>query len=233
MNSSSDDITKKDSSTVIRLNVGGTRYEVTRSLIELFPDTMLARMISKEWSSGDDQEIFIDRNGFRFQYVLDYMRDQKATLAMNVTKESILAEWEYFGFAHVPSDSIDPKKMNKQALQHIKATQINFAERVEKMQEDCLLNTIASLVYDAQVRSTTLDNRPNFRQNLCLREKDLKDIDYASELIREKDEDFKSGLNAILSEYGLVVNSIRSFTLKCKGTWIKEIGISFELDPTV
>jgi hypothetical protein len=132
MSSSSDDITNKDTSKVIRLNVGGTRYEVSRSLIELYPDTMLARMISVEWSSGDDHEVFIDRNGPRFQYVLDYMRDQKAILAMNVTKESILTELEYFGFANVPSDSIDPTKSNMLALEHIKTTQNNFAKWVGK-----------------------------------------------------------------------------------------------------
>jgi hypothetical protein len=75
------DSTKKKKSKVIRkairLNVGGTRYEVSRSLMEMYPDTMLARLTSDDWSNADDQEVFIDRNGPRFQYVLDYMRDQK------------------------------------------------------------------------------------------------------------------------------------------------------------
>jgi hypothetical protein len=87
-NNDSPTTTKNDTSKVVRLNVGGTHYEVSRSLMEMYPDTMLARMISDEWSNEDDQEVFIDRNGPRFQYVLDYMRDQKAALAMNVTKES-------------------------------------------------------------------------------------------------------------------------------------------------
>jgi hypothetical protein len=166
MDSSSDDITKQDTGKVIRLNVGGTRYEVSRSLIELHPDTMLARMISEEWSSGNDQEVFIDRNGPRFQYVLDYMRDQKATLAMNVTKESILTELEYFGFANVPSDSIDQTISNRQALGLIKTTRINFAKRLEKKQEDLLFDTIARFVFEAHVRSTSLDNSFNFQESL-------------------------------------------------------------------
>jgi hypothetical protein len=106
---STSDSTKNEKSKVICLNVGGTRYEVSRLLMEMYPDTMLARLISDEWSGEDDQEIFIDRDGPQFQYVLDYMRDQKATLAMNINKESILTELEYFGFIDVPSESIDQK----------------------------------------------------------------------------------------------------------------------------
>jgi hypothetical protein len=37
-------VTKKDDDTkVIRLNVGGARYEVSRWLIDMYPETMLAR----------------------------------------------------------------------------------------------------------------------------------------------------------------------------------------------
>jgi hypothetical protein len=196
---------KNETSKVIRLNVGGTRYEVSRSLMEMYPDTMLARMISDEWSSEDDQEVFIDRNGPRFQYVLDYMRDQKTTLAMNVTKESILTELEYFGFANVPSDSIDPTKSNTLALVHIKTTQINFAKRLEMKQDDYWLNTIASFVYDAQVRSTSLVSQPDPPNTLCLGEQELKEFVCAPRLFRMKSEFFTSALNEILSEYGVNV----------------------------
>jgi BTB/POZ domain len=102
--------TSNDHSEIIHLNVGGTHYKISRSLIEQYPATVLAKMISKEWSSSDNNEIFIDRNGQRFRYVLDYMRDQKAHLAMDVSKDSILTELDYFGFGNVPLDSIDVGK---------------------------------------------------------------------------------------------------------------------------
>ena len=47
------------------------------------------------------EPIFIDRDGDRFRYVLDYMRDGKVILPYNsvvVTKESLLVELQYFGF---------------------------------------------------------------------------------------------------------------------------------------
>ena len=51
--------------TTVRLNVGGVKFVVERSLIELHPDTMLARMIRNPWNQnfGEQGEIFIDRNG--------------------------------------------------------------------------------------------------------------------------------------------------------------------------
>lgn len=76
---------KSNKSATVRFDVGGTVYRVSRSLLDLFPDTMLSRMVSETWQDcsqgGDDQKeeppIFLDRNGDRFQYVLDYMRDDQ------------------------------------------------------------------------------------------------------------------------------------------------------------
>jgi hypothetical protein len=56
---------------IVRLNVGGARYDISRTLIEGYPDTMLASLISERWQEDPTTEIFIDRNGQRFQYVLD------------------------------------------------------------------------------------------------------------------------------------------------------------------
>ena len=82
-------------SKVVKFNVGGTRYDVSQSLLDLYPTCMLTRMLSTDWggtghNDGDatdndkdnrnDEAIFIDRNGERFQYVLDYMRDERIEL---------------------------------------------------------------------------------------------------------------------------------------------------------
>ena len=48
---------------VVKFNVGGTRYEVAKSLLEGHPDTMLTRMASEEWHDDSDTEIFIERDG--------------------------------------------------------------------------------------------------------------------------------------------------------------------------
>lgn len=107
----------------VRLNVGGRKYEVAKSTIEKYPDTMLARMISDNWQqqqqqtkdgkqkegndSNDDDEIFIDADGLQFRFVLEYMRHQKIDLPMNIAKDAVLKDLQYFGFENVPADAIN------------------------------------------------------------------------------------------------------------------------------
>jgi BTB/POZ domain len=90
----------------IKLNVGGTHYEVSRSLIESFPNTMLARMIGEMWqdANGGDTAaevgpIFIDRDGDRFRYILDFMRESGTTVCIppNVSREALLNDFAFDG----------------------------------------------------------------------------------------------------------------------------------------
>jgi hypothetical protein len=99
---------KKES--MVRLNVGGQRYDVPKSLFDLYPSSMLGRLVSEEWgrkntgtnnNHDDDDIIFIDRNGYRFQYVLDYMRDQEVNLPMTESIEATKRELEYYGLEGV------------------------------------------------------------------------------------------------------------------------------------
>lgn len=87
----------------VKFNVGGTIYEVSMSLIESFPSTLLATVIDLSPSNTKDCEdpdapIFIDRNAERFQYCLDYMRDGEVWLPNTVSKQALLKDLDYFGF---------------------------------------------------------------------------------------------------------------------------------------
>ncbi|GFH56358.1 K_tetra-domain-containing protein [Chaetoceros tenuissimus] len=81
---------------IVKFNVGGTRYEVSRSLLEDFPQTLLERSASKVWNEGGD-EVFIEGNGHRFQYVLDFMRYGKITLPSSESHDAFFTEMEYYG----------------------------------------------------------------------------------------------------------------------------------------
>ena len=64
-------------SNIAKFNIGGQqRYEVSRSLLEQYPNTLLTTIASDRWQKNEDTEIFIERNGLRFQFVLDYLRDR-------------------------------------------------------------------------------------------------------------------------------------------------------------
>ncbi|XP_065885242.1 uncharacterized protein [Dysidea avara] len=66
---------------VIDLNVGGTRYSTSRSTLTKYPESMLGVMFSGrhdlETMKCNDGSFFIDRDGARFKYILDYLRDGK------------------------------------------------------------------------------------------------------------------------------------------------------------
>ena len=127
---------------VIRLNVGGAKYEVSRSLIDTYPTTMLARMVSETWHQDSSNEIFVDRNGQRFQYVLDYMRDQKVCLPMGVSTASIVKELDYFGFENVPADAIDGSVANWEAAEHVKMVYGEYKDSIEKLEESMRMTEI-------------------------------------------------------------------------------------------
>jgi BTB/POZ domain len=90
---------------MVQYNVGGKMYEVSQSLIDQYPNTILSLANSKPERTNKNTPIFIDRNGERFQYVLDYMRDGSVQLPMTISKESLLKDMEYYGF------DIDPDRI--------------------------------------------------------------------------------------------------------------------------
>ena len=221
----------------IHFNVGGTKYEVSKSLIETYPDTMLATMISDRWQHHDDDNdddtndgtttdkvLFIDRNGHRFQYVLDYMRDQHVHSPMGVTGASIRKELEYFGFVNVPPDIIDVSNCNLDA-----AKQVFMANRksevivkgcktgIEDLMNSSESEIIANYVYQEYMKKGSLrldltqsSNKIAYgaMRRLLNREIDRDQTD------RKRWDHWRSTINIALTEYGLVINSVKGARLE-------------------
>lgn len=96
----------------IKFNIGGTKYEVSKALLERYSGSMLETIASTRWrttssenndSIENSHEIFVDRNGERFQFVLDYMKDGVAVLPFSIPRASFIQDLEYFGLDHVDS----------------------------------------------------------------------------------------------------------------------------------
>ncbi len=83
----------------ITFNVGGHKYEVSKSLFELqYPYSMLAKSASDQWHEDPESEIFIELDGSLFAYaLLSLIRDQKVTLPLSVSKKAFLDELRYYG----------------------------------------------------------------------------------------------------------------------------------------
>mmetsp|Transcript_37935 Transcript_37935/g.57745 ORF Transcript_37935/g.57745 Transcript_37935/m.57745 type:complete len:200 (+) Transcript_37935:604-1203(+) len=92
---------------ICRFNVGGHKYQVSRYLLKQHPNTMLARISSEQWQKDPKAEIFVDRNGDRFQYCLDYLRDGFVSIPVTVPKKALLQDFAYYGVEGVDEASID------------------------------------------------------------------------------------------------------------------------------
>ena len=99
----------------VLFDVGGTKYKVSRSLLSNHPDTMLARSASDQWQEDPEAEIFIERDGERFRYCLDYLRDGRVILPITVAKGAVLEDLKYYGVENVNTNAIDhyPSKGSK------------------------------------------------------------------------------------------------------------------------
>ena len=62
---------------------------------------MLARLVSDTWQTDPNATVFIDRDGERFKYVLDYLRYGKVSLPITVPKDMFLYDMEFYGFVVV------------------------------------------------------------------------------------------------------------------------------------
>ncbi len=69
---------------VVELNVGGQVYVTKRSTLVSIPDTTLHTMFMRcspqELPRDNRGRFFIDRDGFLFRYVLDFLRDRQLVL---------------------------------------------------------------------------------------------------------------------------------------------------------
>ncbi|KAL3928662.1 MAG: hypothetical protein SGBAC_012553 [Bacillariaceae sp.] len=100
----------------VLFNVGGKIYEISKSLLQAFPNTLLATKASTQTVSP----IFIDRDADRFAYCLDFMRDNgKVHLSETVSKTSLVEELKYFGFANIDEALINDTWSKRQTAMRI------------------------------------------------------------------------------------------------------------------
>jgi len=99
---------------VVTFNVGGQPYQVSRTLLNSHPETMLAKSASERWQADSDSEIFIERDGEMFRHVLSYLRDGRVDLPVTVTKKWLLSELKYYGVEGVDDDNVDDSLIKAQ-----------------------------------------------------------------------------------------------------------------------
>ncbi|XP_048855535.1 BTB/POZ domain-containing protein KCTD8-like isoform X1 [Brienomyrus brachyistius] len=91
---------------VVELNVGGQVYVTKHSTLVSVPDTTLHAMFSRrplrDLPRDSRGRFFIDRDGFLFRYVLDFLRDRQLVLPEHFPeKERLQREAEHFQLAEL------------------------------------------------------------------------------------------------------------------------------------
>lgn len=88
---------------VVELNVGGQVYYTRHSTLVSTPSSLLCKLFSSKKDASNDLardpkgRYFIDRDGFLFRYVLDYLRDKQVVLPDHFPEKGRLRkEAEYF-----------------------------------------------------------------------------------------------------------------------------------------
>jgi hypothetical protein len=87
--------------------VGGEKFELSRSLLDMYPNTVLSTSAAERWQEDPESEIIMDRDPVLFRHVLAYLRDKKVYLPTTVAKEAVLFELEYYCVNDVDEDAID------------------------------------------------------------------------------------------------------------------------------
>ena len=225
--STMNDSSSKSPQNTVTFDVGGSIYRVSRSLLEQFPNTMLARLASKTWQlAAFSDPLFIDRNGERFQYCLDYMRDRgKVVLPATIPKESLIQDLVYYGFEDVDQSTItvvkrslllfedylrEFKSLDNELVTNIKALKFvqkylylyieNGKTDIHLEQKDLELDTnIKALKF---VQNCLRSYTENGTTDIYLERQDIPDMIIMNRL-RGKDEPWKQQVNKQLGKVGL------------------------------
>jgi hypothetical protein len=89
---------------IIQFNVGGMRYDIAEETLLNHADTMLAKLVSSKWKKGGNQEpLFIDRDGERFRYILDWYRDGQIIVPKTIPVSALRNDALFFG---LPDDVV-------------------------------------------------------------------------------------------------------------------------------
>ncbi|KAL4680192.1 hypothetical protein H8957_017627, partial [Semnopithecus entellus] len=126
---------------VVELNVGGQVYVTKHSTLLSVPDSTLASMFSPsspQLPRDSRARFFIDRDGFLFRYVLDYLRDKQLALPEHFPeKERLLREAEYFQLTDLVK-LLSPKVIKQNSLND-EGCQSDLEDNVSQGSSDALL----------------------------------------------------------------------------------------------
>ena len=197
-----------DSSRTVVLNVGGSRFEVPQLTLARYPDSMLAKLVSEQWRPEDpSQPVFVDRDGQRFQFVLDFLRDGAVHLPHSVSEEALRVDFAYFGLP----DNADIREAGWRLKPYRRV--------VSRLDE--IVNEYSSKVTAAIILRDAVTQAPNVKHakvNLdCRKFKTLSivpDLQSCRDLAKELNIDMTASSHQMVGGYGSAADERFSFSFE-------------------
>ncbi len=203
---------------VVKFNIGGQRYEVSRSLLCIYPESMLAKCASDQWQEDPEAEIFIEGDGDLFRYVLIYLRHGSVCLPVTESNGALMKELEFYGI-DVNEESICNAETDKvMALQTFKiaiAELMNYTESLHaeyccsQLAHDCILAYLETMK-DSIISSRKVQSRHReLVSHLNQDERTAKNIRTLLSLVK-KDVEVKKRVNVHLNKVGLHLTNFQT-----------------------
>lgn len=94
---------------IVRLNVGGVVFQTTRNTLLFDAESRFSGMFSNDQTFDDVADVFIDRDGTHFRYILNYLRTGFITLPRDITAiQELLIEAEYYELKEIIEELTKP-----------------------------------------------------------------------------------------------------------------------------
>ena len=209
----------------VQFNVGGKLYTVSRSLLDNHDTSMLARSASEQWQEDPESEIFIERDGTIFRFVLDFMRNGEVFLPITESKESLLKELEYYGIDVVDESLISDAILRKntcittlrKAVGDLRETCIKYEAELEKQKvslQDAEFKYRSSIYALDVLTAYVYKSKDNFDKTDVIKfnfdnESEEKD-NYVELCNLERDDEVKEMVDNLLEFVGLKLESFKS-----------------------
>ncbi|XP_031726038.1 BTB/POZ domain-containing protein KCTD12.1 [Anarhichas minor] len=148
---------------IIELNVGGQVYVTRHKTLIAVPDSLLWNMFSKkspkELARDSKGRFFLDRDGFLFRYILDYLRDLNLVLPDYFPEKSRLQrEADFFQLRDL-TKQLSPRVSKDNSI----SEEIGQSDTEEGAQQQCGpsggAETLRAVSVGGAMRSPSLDSR--------------------------------------------------------------------------
>lgn len=184
-------------------NIGGKSFQVSRDLLDKYPESMMLRVVAELWEqerkTSKVKSIFIDRDGDRFVYVLDYMRNGSVTLPITVSKDSFLSDLNYYNIGDPQENAVQVKEQIFRGLafglqlHDEKITKLDCEISYLNMVKECRMIAKSALEYFFQILDVT-------EHTYCAVSTEM--LEYV-----ESHTEFFDELKRLFAEYGLDIVS--------------------------